>query len=222
MFHKIRVIITLSLLANLANGQPAKDVIAFESSTNLEDSMSSYFGRVEPIEIVNQLAPFPGQVVRQIASVSSRVEAGQPILVVAQRSMGEVFSNYTVKANIAGILDEYVVAPGADFSTNAALFTILDTSLHRVDLSVSNKDIHQIKPGQTVYVKPEGHTKQYVGKVRRRSLSPIGGSALYAVRIEIPATIPIGSFCEVLFSKPSKSPPSNGKSKTGSQPRGHP
>src|SRR5690606_19255765 len=90
------------------------------------DQIASYVGQVGVAETVQQLAPFPGRAVKQLVAPGDPVRKGQKILVLEQKTLGETYLNHTAVANIAGILNEYHVANGFEFTTNTPLFTILD------------------------------------------------------------------------------------------------
>jgi biotin carboxyl carrier protein len=186
-----------------AQGGPGERRQKEQAKVSIEDVMATYIGQVEAGESVVQLAPFSGRVVRHLVSPGSMVKPGQPVVVLSQKTLGEVYSNFTTKANISGVLNEYHFAPGEEFSPNTPLFTILDNSEHRIKITVSNRDHGKISLRDKVEIVTEDRRVATTGTVSRRSLAPIGGTGLFAVEIRLSKEIPIGTFCQIKFQEPS-------------------
>lgn len=174
---------------------------ANRTRTTLEAEVAVYVGQVQAAEAIKQLAPFAGTTVRQIASPGSEVKRGQSILVLSQKTLGEAYADFTAKANLAGILNEYHVAPGEEFSANAPLFTILDTTSHRIKLAISYKDHAHIDVKDKVQITFDDQQMAQTGHIYRKSLVPINGTGLFAVEIEVPKDVPIGTFAQVAFQR---------------------
>lgn len=194
--------LTTSAVGQEAPGQRRKKPKPPATEMVEDRGIAEYVGQVQAAETVQQLAPFAGRAIRQLVPPGSAVKKGQAILVLSQKALGESYANYTAKANLDGILNEYHVTQGNEFGSGAPIFTILDTRKHRIKIVVSNKDHAQINIGDAVILTPEGKRETADGSVYRKSLVPIAGSGLFEIEIDVPRAIPIGTFCRIKFQSP--------------------
>jgi len=121
------------------------------------------FGQIKTnAERVSQLhARFAGVIKSATASMGDTVKKGQ---VLATVESNESLNLYTIKAPISGVITQRNANPGEQTS-DQPLFTIADTSVIWVDLSIFPADISRVKVGAPVSVALAGNAPSIEGKI---------------------------------------------------------
>jgi membrane fusion protein, heavy metal efflux system len=102
--------------------------------------------QADPTRVSEVRARYAGVIREVLAQPSSKVRKGSTL---AQVQSNESLQNYPLIAPISGTLVEHRARVG-EATSDAALFTIMDTSKVWVELDVFQKDLGLIKTGQTV------------------------------------------------------------------------
>jgi len=121
------------------------------------------FGQIKTnAERVSQLrARFAGVIKSATASMGDTVKKGQ---VLATVESNESLNLYSVKAPISGVITQRNANPGEQ-TDDQPLFTIADTSVVWVDLSIFPGDVNRVKIGAPVSVVVAGKTQPVEGKI---------------------------------------------------------
>jgi len=131
-------------------------------STVLQETIS-VFGQIKTnTERVRKLsARFPGVIKSASASMGDTVKKGQ---ILASIESNESLNLYSVKAPISGVITQRNANPGEQTS-DQPLFTIADTSVVWVDLSIFPNDINRVKVGAHVSVVLADNAQSVEGKI---------------------------------------------------------
>lgn len=124
----------------------------------------SVFGQIKTnTERLSQLrARFPGVIKSASVSMGDTVKKGQTL---ASIESNESLNVYSIKAPISGVITQRNANPGEQTSVQP-LFTIADTSVVWVDLSIFPGDVNRVKMGTDVSVALTGNAQQSVeGKI---------------------------------------------------------
>ena len=124
----------------------------------------SVFGQIKTnTERLSQLrARFPGIIKSSSVSVGDTVKRGNTL---ASIESNESLNVYSIKAPISGVITQRNANPGEQTS-DQPLFTIADTSVVWVDLSIFPSDVNRVKIGADVSVALTGNAQQSVdGKI---------------------------------------------------------
>lgn len=121
------------------------------------------FGKVKTnTERMSHLsARFSGVVKSTTVSVGDKVKKGQ---VLAKIESNESLNLYSIKAPISGVITQRHANVGEQ-TGDQALFTIADTSVVWVDLSIFPGDLDRVKTGATVSVEFANNTQSVKGKI---------------------------------------------------------
>jgi len=121
------------------------------------------FGQIKTnTERMSQLrARFAGVIKSASASMGDTVKKGQ---VLATVESNESLNLYSIKAPISGVITQRSANPGEQ-TGDQALFTIADTSVVWVDLSIFPGDINRVKIGAPVSVALAGNAQSVEGKI---------------------------------------------------------
>jgi len=121
------------------------------------------FGQIKTnTERVSQLkARFAGVIKSATASMGDTVKKGQ---VLATVESNESLNLYSIKAPISGVITQRSANPGEQ-TGEQSLFTIADTSVVWVDLSIFPADINRVKIGAPVSVVGADNTQLIEGKI---------------------------------------------------------
>ena len=107
-----------------------------------------------------------GQVKELYADLGQRVRAGQHLVLVQSRLVGDPPPSVTISAPMSGVVDARNVVVGQAVEPNTALFHISDRSQVIVVGKVYEEDIGKVKTGQAAHVSVLGYPQQiFVGKV---------------------------------------------------------
>jgi len=128
----------------------------------LQDTIN-VFGQVKTnTERVSQLkARFAGVIKSASASMGDTVKKGQ---VLATVESNESLNIYSIKAPISGVITQRSANPGEQ-TGDQALFTIADTSVVWVDLSIFPGDVSRVKVGAPVSIAVAGNAQIAEGKI---------------------------------------------------------
>jgi len=121
------------------------------------------FGQIKTnTERMSQLsARFAGVIKSATASMGDTVKKGQ---ILATIESNESLNLYSIKAPISGVITQRNANPGEQ-TGEQALFTIADTSVVWVDLSIFPGDINRVKIGAPVSVVLAGNAQSVEGKI---------------------------------------------------------
>jgi len=121
------------------------------------------FGQIKTnTERVSQLrARFAGVIKSASASMGDTVKKGQTLAIIESN---ESLNLYSVKAPISGVIIQRSANPGEQ-TGDRPLYTIADTSVVWVDLSIFPSDINRVKIGAPVSVAVAGKTQIAEGKI---------------------------------------------------------
>jgi len=121
------------------------------------------FGQIKPnTERVSQMrARFAGVIKSATASMGDTVKKGQ---VLATVESNESLNLYSIKAPISGVITQRNANPGEQTS-DLPLFTIADTSVVWVDLSIFPGDRSRVKIGAPVSIELAGNAPTVKGKI---------------------------------------------------------
>jgi len=121
------------------------------------------FGQVKTnAERMSQLrARFSGVIKSASASMGDRVKKGQ---ILATIESNESLNLYSIKAPISGVVTQRNANPGEQ-TGDQPLFTIADTSVVWIDLSIFPSDINRVKTGAPVNVELAGNASSIDGKI---------------------------------------------------------
>lgn len=129
----------------------------------LQETISVYGQIKTNTERLSQLrARFPGVIKSATVSMGDSVKKGQ---VLASIESNESLNLYSIKAPISGVITQRNANPGEQTSEQP-LFTIADTSVVWIDLSIFPADVNRVKVGADVSVALTGNAQQSVeGKI---------------------------------------------------------
>jgi len=121
------------------------------------------FGQIKTnTERVSQLrARFAGVIKSASASMGDTVKRGQ---VLATVESNESLNLYSIKAPISGVITQRSANPGEQ-TGDQPLFTIADTSVVWIDLSIFPSDVSRVKMGTPVSVALAGNAQSVEGKI---------------------------------------------------------
>ena len=107
-----------------------------------------------------------GQVKAVYANLGDKVAAGQPLVLVQSRLVGDPPPSVTISAPRAGVIDARNVSVGQAVEPNTVLFHISDRSQVNVVAKVYEADLGKIKVGQAASVRAVSYPDQvFAGKV---------------------------------------------------------
>lgn len=122
-----------------------------------------------PVNGVMQLLPnaqadiavrISGQVTALYANVGDVVKAGQPLVKVQSRLVGDPPPSVTINASIDGIIDARNVNPGQSVEPNTVLFHISNRAEMLAIANVYEEDLGKIKLGQQATIHPLSYPDQ--------------------------------------------------------------
>src|SRR6056297_3865314 len=135
--------------------QPAPEAVevkvAVLQSMNLYRSVF-YGSRLRPQSRYPQRAPISGTLEDIRVEAGQRVSRGQLLGSVRRDLSGRNYKSVEIIAGHSGTVAKYELRPGDPVQENQELLTILDTSVLRGEIWVSDKDIAAIRPGDIAVV----------------------------------------------------------------------
>jgi len=158
-------------------------------------------GEASEVEFRNAQASYEGSAaatdVAQAAAESARtaIEVAESELTVSEavlRRLQKRLDDCNIRAPIAGVIlernaqvgDFLAAEGGRGANANAQLVSIADMSLLRVEIDVSERDVHRVHAGQPARITPDAdRTQTYDGKVMW--VDPIGDYARAIVQVKV-------------------------------------
>jgi membrane fusion protein, heavy metal efflux system len=137
--------------------------------------------QADPTRVSEVRARYAGVIREVLAQPSSRVQQGSTL---AQVQSNESLQNYPLIAPISGTLVEHRARVG-EATSDAPLFTIMDTSKVWVELDVFQKDLGLIKTGQTVELFDLDERLAASGSIARLGTLATHGSQSVQARVVI-------------------------------------
>lgn len=173
------LILSDSSIANLGIKTAEADLVEMAPSLEM-------LAQITPLpENLSQVTPgFEGTVVKLLAKLGERVEANQPLLILAPRMVGN--PNVTVRAAISGVVTAVNVTLGQGFAADAPLMTVADYSrILARGTAYESRAILDVKIGAAAKVQVDVSPEETYTGVIQRADAGLGADAktfeVYAV-----------------------------------------
>lgn len=138
-----------------------------------------YGARLEPAALLKVYSPISGFVDQLYVKEGNLVKVNQKLMVVRRKTASSDFLPSVIRSPIDGIVAYVNVVSQNEIFERGELITIGDISSYKVNLLLSDKDIHRIKRGDSVYLKESS----IYGKVDSINLVPEGDTGLFRVSV---------------------------------------
>lgn len=183
IFFFLSALISTAAQSEDENKQAVEVKVATIESLNLYRSVF-YGSRLRPQERYVQRAPISGTLESIKVSAGERVREGQILGTVRRDLSGRNYKSVDIIAGQNGTVAEYDIRRGDPVQENQELIVILDTSALRAYLWVSDKDIPEIRIGDSAVVFEEGVETRQSGRITAVPPEPDYESGLFRVEVD--------------------------------------
>lgn len=178
------IFIIYCFLCFIASAQEEKDSaiakvqVSMLEKRNVHETLV-YGARLEPAALIPIYSPGNGIVKALMVKEGMNVSSGTLLAEVRRRNLSSDFLPWQIKSPIDGVVAYVDTVLNSEVFEKTKLFTIGDVSSYKVNLLLSDKDIHRIKLYDKIYIKGT----QKFGYVQSISLIPEGSSGLFKVEV---------------------------------------
>ncbi len=194
----------LSTAAQTEDGAPKAVEVKVATIKSMDLYRSVFYGsRLRPRDRYIQRAPISGTLETIQVSPGEGVREGQVIGTVRRDLSGRNYKSVEIIAGQRGTVAEFDIQRGDPVQENQELIVILDTSALRAHLWVSDKDIPEIRIGDTAVVFEKGVETGHTGKIIAVPPEPDYDSGLFKVEVQFepPAGLFVGKFIRIELRK---------------------
>lgn len=144
---------------------------------------SSVAGRLRPVHSIAHTAPSAGTVMEVHVVLGQRVRKDSPLYTITRDSSTGSYAPVIVRARIGGVVSAVSVSLYNEIRSGENGVTIIDPSYLQLDVFLSDKDVHALRPGMQIEA-VNAREQRIPGRLVSISPEPDYQSGLYRLHFE--------------------------------------